>query len=66
MRSGDPCPKCPNGLLLVYKTARLRGSDRSKRYLRCDACNAHGVEVILSGPPQRRRGRGYQSGTQTP
>jgi hypothetical protein len=49
MRSGDPCPKCVHGRLVVYATKRvaLAGKDLVKGYLKCSTCNATaGTQIV--------------------
>jgi hypothetical protein len=56
MRSLDPCPGCPAGTLVAYRTRRIRKSRFAKRYLKCDAgCSFRGLEVVRQVPRRVRR-----------
>ena len=52
MRSGDPCPKCVDGVYLAYRTVRCRDLMFSVRYLKCNSCGATGKQWIESRPPR--------------
>lgn len=54
MRSGDPCERCVAGVMLAYKTRRLRSSEFSTRYLKCDRCGTTGQEVVAQAGQRRR------------
>jgi hypothetical protein len=58
MRSGDPCPRCSAGRLVVYSTKRLARTeaDLVKGYLRCDLCGvAVGVQIVPRRVPLKER-----------
>lgn len=53
MKSGDRCPRCPLGQLIVIGS-RPRGEYRI-RYLGCDMCGARAGKVIAPEHSVRRR-----------
>ena len=55
MRSGDPCPTCPEcpGTMNVYRSRR-RGAS-VVRYLRCSVCGLTGKQVLASEDVRRRQ-----------